>query len=192
MSTLGELENCSGSLGSAPALNVLLMYEDAETGLRATLSLAAVHRQASMEAGFRVKLWRCDMLRTPRLREQAARDAAAADVIIVSLHGLESLTAEFSVWLNQWLGRRRAQECALGVLLDESAAPQAETQPVVAYFKAVARAAGVELLWGGNDGLLNKASAAEQVAPTNRLSSRANRSATGVFTGRCVGSKSNT
>jgi hypothetical protein len=134
--------------GSGSALNVMLLYEDAETGLRAKLSLAVVQERGLLETGFRTKLWRRDLLRTSGLCEQAAIEAAAADVIILSLHGHEGLPDEVTDWLSRWLAHKTDRPCALGVLLDAPLAAQGRVDPVANYLKRVAAVAGADLLWG--------------------------------------------
>jgi len=125
----------------------MLLYEDAETGLRAKLSLAVVQKDRSLETGFRTKLWRRDLLRAEWLREQAAKEAAAADVIIVSMHGEQDLPGEVMDWLTRWLEHKTDRPCALGVLLDGSPS-QRQASPITTYLQGVAAAAGADLLWG--------------------------------------------
>lgn len=68
-----------------PVLDVLLLYEDLGTALRAKHSLDLLPVPFITEAGLSTKLWRLDLLSQPLLREQAALEAAAADLIILSL-----------------------------------------------------------------------------------------------------------
>ena len=134
-------------LGSKAEVNVMLLYEDAETGLRAKLSLAVVQKEGLLETGFRTKLWRRDLLRAEWLREQAAKEAAAADVIIMSMHGEQDLPGEVTDWLTRWIEHKTDRPCALGVLLDGSAS-QRHANPITRYLQGVAEAAGADLLWG--------------------------------------------
>lgn len=141
------LEDRNVDVGSTPEVNVMLLYEDAETGLRAKLSLAVVQEHGFLKTGFRTKLWRRDLLRAEWLREQAAKEAAAADVIIVSMHGEQDLPGEVTDWLTRWLEHKTDRPCALGVLLDGSAA-RCHTNPITRYLEGVAAEAGADLLWG--------------------------------------------
>lgn len=135
----------------AGKLKVLLIYEDAETGLRAQRSLALVQEKGGQEESLRVRLWRRDLLRTEWLREQATLEAVAADVIIVSLHGGGEVPEEIRGWLSSWLGRKTDRPCALGVLLDLPSAAHQFSNATAAYLQAVAVDAGVDLLWGFYD-----------------------------------------
>jgi hypothetical protein len=88
------------------------------------------------------------LLRAEWLCEQAAKEAAAADVIIVSMHGEEQdLPGEVTDWLTRWLGHKSDRPCALGVLLDGGAA-QRPASRITSYLQGVAQAAGADLLWG--------------------------------------------
>lgn len=147
MATYGEMENCDARAGAPGQLRVVLLYEDAETGLRARGSLAAVEHRAAPEFGFQTKLWRRDLLRAAWLREQAALDAAAAEVIIVSLHGQDGVPREVSDWLSRWQELKAERPYALGLLVDDAVAACDGTHPVAAHFRTVAAAAGADLVW---------------------------------------------
>jgi len=135
-------------LGTAPELKVLLLYEDAETGLRAKRSVAALHGQGDLDAGVETRLWRLDLLSTVWLREQAATEAVAADVIIVSLHGDDELSEAMREWLRLWLQRKADRPYALGVLLDADPVREDRAQSAAGYLERVANAGGADLLWG--------------------------------------------
>ena len=83
-----------------PVLNVLLLYEDFGTALRTTHSLDLLPVSFITESGMHTNLGRLDLLAEPLLRDQAAREAAAADLIILSLHGHDGLPANAVEWLN--------------------------------------------------------------------------------------------
>ncbi len=151
MATNGERESRDASTGAAGQLRVVLLYEDAETGLRARASLAAVEHRAAPEFGFQTKLWRRDLLRAAWLREQAALDAAGAEVIIVSLHGQDGVPPEVSDWLSRWQELKAERPYALGLLVDDAVAARDGTHPVAAHFRAVAATAGADLVWRFGD-----------------------------------------
>ena len=135
-------------LNPEPELKVVLLYEDAETGLRARQSLAEVQTQGLVNGDFRPKLWRRDLLRASWLREHAALEAAGADVIIISVHGKGGLPVEVTEWLNRWLEHKTHRHCALGVLLDGLPDHKGLANQLTAYFHQLASSAGADLLWG--------------------------------------------
>jgi hypothetical protein len=129
-------------------VDVLLLYEDLGTALRAKQSLDRLPDQLGLEAGWGTRVWRLDLLGEPLLAEQAAIEAAAADVIILSLHGRNDLRAEARDWLDRWLDRKEDRPYALAALLDPEPAQPGGDNPVVAYLKRVAEAAHADLFCG--------------------------------------------
>jgi hypothetical protein len=137
--------------GEAPikaVLDVLLLYEDLGTALRAKQSLDLLPVQLNDQAGGAMWIWRLDLLGQPLLAEQAAIEAAAADVIILSLHGRNELRAEARNWLNRWLDHKEDRPYALAALLDPEPVRPGSDNPVVAYLKRFAEAAHADLFCG--------------------------------------------
>jgi len=127
------------------AVEVLLLYEDVSTALRAKHSLDLLPIPFITEAGLSTKVWRLDLLGEPLLKEQAALEAAAADLIVLSVHGRDELRAEAREWLNRWLDHKADRPYALALLLDPETAAAGPDNPVVEYVKAIASAAGADL-----------------------------------------------
>jgi hypothetical protein len=131
-----------------PGLEVLLLYEDLGTALRAKHSLDLLPAQLSAAAAWGTRLWRLDLLGEPLLAEQSAIEAAAADVIVLSLHGRNELRAEARDWLSRWLDHKEDRPYALAALLDPESAHPGSDNSVVAYLKRVAEAAHADLFCG--------------------------------------------
>jgi hypothetical protein len=131
-----------------PVLDVLILYEDLGTGLRAkrSLDLLAVHLH--LGPGFSIKLWRSDLLRERQLKEHAVIEASAADVILLSLHGRGGLPDAVRGWMNRWLDHKEDRPYALGVLLDPEAGYSTGDSPVMGYLREVAGAACADLFFG--------------------------------------------
>ncbi len=125
-------------------VSCILVYEDTATGLRAKQAIDALSQRPAIRAMLQTKLWRLDLLRTAWFREQAAREAAAAHVIILSLHGNEDLPIEVREWLGSWSRQKEDRAYALGVLLDPSAVPQASPNSVLVYLRRMAESAGAD------------------------------------------------
>ena len=128
-----------------PALEVLLVYEDFGTALRAKHSLDLLPLPFITEARLNTKLWRLDLLGEPLLRERAALEAAVADLIIMSLHDRDELRADAREWLNRWLDEKENRPYALAVLLDPEPDNSRPDHPVLAYMKGIAAAAAADL-----------------------------------------------
>jgi len=130
-----------------PVLNVLLLYEDFGTALRAKHSLDLLPVSFITEAGMRTNLWRLDLLSEPLFKERAAIEAAAADLIVLSVHGRCKLRIEAREWLNRWLDHKEARPYALAVLLDPETVNSGPDNPVVEYLKGIAEAASADLFY---------------------------------------------
>jgi hypothetical protein len=131
-----------------PVLQVLLLYEDLGTALRAKHSLDLLPSQLSAVAAWGTRLWRLDLLSEPILAEQSAIEAAAADVIILSLHGRNELRPEVRDWLSRWLDHKEDRPYALAALLDPEPGRRGGKNPVLACLKRVAKAAHADLFCG--------------------------------------------
>jgi len=142
-----------GQLPLAPQVEVLILYEDYGTGLRARRSLDRLPEHLPSGARLSTKLWRIELLADSLLHEQAAVEAAAADVVILSVHGRSALPPTVQTWLNRWLRPRQRRAYALGVLLDPEEASRGSANPVAAYMQQVAAIAGVDLLYGFSEPL---------------------------------------
>ena len=129
-------------------VNILLVYEDSETGLRAKRSLLGLQDLGLAASSMRTRLWRRELLGTKLLRQQAAREAVASDVIIISLHGDQPLPQEIAQCLDSWLEKKEARPYAIGVLLDKSSTIRRESHPLLAYFRKLAQRGSAEFLEG--------------------------------------------
>jgi len=156
-----------------PFLNVIILYEDFGTGLRAKRSLDLLPKRLAAKTPLSTKLWRIELLADPLLAEQAALEAAAADVIILSVHGRRGLPDEVRKWLSGWLAHKEPRPYALGVLLDSREMSQGSENPVVASMQRVAADAGADLFYG-----FAEASGSELDATMEDINHRAHSSST--------------
>jgi hypothetical protein len=159
--------------GVLPRLDVMILYEDLGTGLRAKRSLDLLPNPLPARAQLSTKLWRIGLLADPLLGEQAALEAAAADVVILSVHGRSALPDDTRAWLRRWLGHKAERPCALGVLLDPEQVSQGSDNPVIAYVQQFAAAAGVDLFYG-----FSQAPATELDSAMAEINERAHRATT--------------
>jgi hypothetical protein len=139
--------------GATDRLNVLLVYEDLGTGLRARWAFEQTARQLEGEAGFNVNLWKFDLLREPVLFQRAVNDAAKADIVFLSAHGHGVLPVAVDLWLKRWLERRGGEPCALVVLLDDVAGDNATADQALQALQATALAGGVQVFLNAGEAL---------------------------------------
>jgi hypothetical protein len=113
----------SKSWSSAPsveqaAFKVVIIYEDLETGLRAKQLQDRLLSQDQGGGKFSQELWSFEVLSLPEWREAAARAAAHADMVIVSVHGRGKPPASFNACLAGFLQYQPAPGGALVAMFD--------------------------------------------------------------------------
>lgn len=124
-------------------LVVLVVYEDFGTGLRARRALDQTAQQLAVETDLRVNMWSFGLLRAPALHEQAANEAAEADIVFVSAHGLDEQPASLKVWVQRWLARKGGRPCTLVISLDADAGDSPSAIQMLEAWRTAARLAGV-------------------------------------------------
>ncbi len=102
----------------AKRLAVSAVHEDSATGARAEEFCQTLSRCVGRNCVLSKELWLLTELRTTQLRSIAAGEAAAADLVIVSVHHAESLPNEVVSWIDQWLKPKRARPAVLLALFD--------------------------------------------------------------------------
>jgi len=130
------------------ALEVVILYEDLGTALRAKRALDLLPDKFRAHTDLSTKLWRVELLTDTLLRERAAVEAAAADVIILSLHGGSGLPAPVTEWLGRWLNHKQDRPYAIGVLLDPELANTDGSKAAVVSVEQMAEAGHADLFCG--------------------------------------------
>src|SRR5436190_4759290 len=102
---------------SGSPFNVLIAYEDFETGKHAKRTYDYLAENLGRECQLTNQMWKFDALTIPKLRDIAVRDATMADIIIISSHG-DNLPDCVTSWIESWL-RAGAEALALVALFDQ-------------------------------------------------------------------------
>jgi hypothetical protein len=97
---------------------VSAVHEDFATGARAEEFCQTLAKCLGRNCEIAKELWPLTELRTPKLRAIAAGEAAAADLVIVSVHHGEALPGEIKSWIDQWLKQRGSRPTVLAALFD--------------------------------------------------------------------------
>jgi len=121
------------------ALNVVIAYEDLETGKRAMKTYEYMVQQLGEQCLFANQMWKFDVLAVPKLKDIASKDAAAAEIIIISAHGGRELPAEVKSWIEMWLSYK-TEASALVALFDTDT----EFNPARTYLADIASRAQIE------------------------------------------------
>jgi hypothetical protein len=139
----------SSDLEPDPIFNVVIAYEDFETGKQAKETYDFLVNNLRHECRFENQMWKFDVLGISKLRDMAAKDALVADIIIISCHGTHDLSADVKAWMNAWV-QGQSNAIAL-VALFGNAGDDRENKVIRDYLAGIARCAGMEFFAQPND-----------------------------------------
>jgi hypothetical protein len=137
---LSPLESPESDLNST--FNVVIAYQDFDTGKHAKKTYDFLVENLGQRCQFANQMWKFEVLSIPKLREMAARDAAMADIIMISCHGNE-LPPEVKAWIELWVAEPN-YPIALVALFDCADKQGTHTQEVRSYLASVARRGQME------------------------------------------------
>ena len=149
-STLAFRPAGSSDFDLHPPFNVVIAYEDLETGKHAKLTYDYLMEHLGEQCSFSNQMWKFDVLGIPKLCEMAARDAAAADIIILSMHGHDDVPQPVRDWIELWLGQQ-PNAIALVALFDVPCLGACQFGRIRSYLADVARRGNMELFSQPND-----------------------------------------
>lgn len=92
-----------------------------------------------------------DLLEHSWAREEAAKAAASADVVLISISGDQELPAATEPWMNLWSELRGNSAQALGLLFDSERLQAPEAVETALYFYRFALDCGIDGLLGWSD-----------------------------------------
>ena len=143
MQRTGNFPLRSSDLEIKPGFNVVIAYEDFETGKHARRTYDYLAQHLGEDCQFTNEMWKFDVLGIPRLRELAAKDVARADIVIIACHGGGPLPDSVKAWIESWLAEE-VNAIALVALFDSKNDRSPETQRIREYLAEVARRANME------------------------------------------------
>src|SRR5216684_460338 len=100
-----------------PSLNVVIVYEDLDTGKQAKKTFDLLAQNLGSACHLTNQMWKFDVLTISKLREIALKNAAQADIVMISCHG-NDLPDHVKTWIEAAL----AESCnvlALVALFDD-------------------------------------------------------------------------
>ncbi len=122
------------------SFNVVIAYEDFETGKHGKKTYDFLVENLEEECRFNNQMWKFDVLSVPKLRDIAAKEAAAADIIMVSGHGKFDLPKEVKAWLELWISQKRRTIALVGLFDREDYTDN----PARSYLAGVAQRAHID------------------------------------------------
>ena len=109
------------------AFKMVLIFSDRRGSELASRAAANLVREFD-EGDCAQTSWKTELLRSPKLRMLAAREAADADLVIIALEEGSTLPQEIADWLALWRRRTRRRRSTLSLLARRA---HASTPPIV-------------------------------------------------------------
>jgi hypothetical protein len=129
---------------AAQRLALLATFEDSITGTRVKAFCQGLIRDLGADCRIVEHVWLFNTFRLRELREIAAEEASASDLIIISAHGSDHLPDEVEVWINLWVRQIVRHPAVLLALLD--AVEEDASNPLQVHLQEIAARGGMEFL----------------------------------------------
>jgi hypothetical protein len=126
-----------------PKFNVAIIYEDGAAGKRAKHFYDRVIRELGDECDFSLELWNFQVLAVPEIGNSAAKAAAQADFVIVSMDRKAQLSGQTRDWIERWSGLITDNKSALVALLDQPGIKRGTVASTLDYLRKVADRKGI-------------------------------------------------
>ena len=136
--------NPARDLNGRPKFNVVIIYEDRGTGRRAKYFYENLVHELKGECDFNLEFWNLQVLAISEIGNSAARIAAQADFLILSLHGKAGLPAEIREWIETWARLIGDSNVALIALVDKPHTGDGMAASTLGYLRSAADRAGID------------------------------------------------
>jgi hypothetical protein len=130
----------------AHQMAVLAAFEDSITGAWVKEFCQGLSRDLGSDCRIVEHVWLFNTLRLRELREIAAEEASASDLVIISTHQSGSVPDEVRNWIDLWLQHRKRHQAILLALLDPNY--EGASSAVESYLQKVASRGGMEFVVG--------------------------------------------
>jgi len=105
-----------------PEFNVVLAYDEIAGGMRAKECFDDLTRLHGELFKFNCPLWNFEVMRKPELFEAKAQDATKAEMMVIATRRSEAISGEAKTWIENRVRSKKANSCAILVLLSGKAA----------------------------------------------------------------------
>ena len=163
-------------------LVAIVVCEDPMTAPRACALLTRVARQAGTEGRLIYSWWTFGVLASASLRQLAASEAAAADMVVVAAREGPGLPESIKDWIGLWLanGEHHPRPRALVALLEPDKKQNGASRGVLSDLKHLAEADAVNFFANGDEVGWNTALTRGSVPPPGNSSWCPNRGRTRI------------
>jgi hypothetical protein len=127
------------------ALSILIAYGEKNAGQRAMRICRGLMRGLKEDYDFGVDLWKFDALQVPTMARIADRNAARADLIVISSDA-PNLPYSAKLWIEGIIRKEAGRPRALVALLPDGRDGTAPAHPSHSYLRDAARRGGMEFI----------------------------------------------
>ena len=131
-------------------IRMVIVYEDFDSALRAVGFLAKMTVELRSQLLITSYFWKFDALNLPELHEQAAQEAATAEMVVISTRDGPDLPANIKFWIDHWLTQKRDNSSALVEIVDENEVP-GRRSPLQDYLNLKTGGRGMEFFQIGRE-----------------------------------------
>jgi hypothetical protein len=125
-----------------PKFSVVIIYEDSAAGTRAKHFCDRVIRRLVDECDFSLQLWNFQVLVFPKIGNSAAKAAAQADIMILSMHRKAQLSVQTRDWIERWSRLIADDRSALVALIDRPGIGRGTVASTLDYLRKIADTKG--------------------------------------------------
>jgi hypothetical protein len=126
-------------------LKVLIASEDSVAAERACAVLENIGLNCGLEGRLIYAKWNFEVLTITSLRAVASREAAAADLVIIAVHDVRTLSQKVADWVRSWAGLRKNGTEAMAVMA--AAAKNSGPAQTLAQLRECAKMARMDFLF---------------------------------------------
>src|SRR5258708_29781053 len=141
----------AGTTYRTGAIKVAVVYEKFEAGIRAKELSDWLASQADPPFPIESTLWCFDVLSHPQMRDFAAADVLAADLVILSAVGGKPLPEQVRSWMELWLPEKRGGFTAMVLLLDRHEAALDQSASARTFLQLAAEEAGMDFFCSSDE-----------------------------------------
>lgn len=134
-------------MGSKDARHIAVIYENSAIREHAVRFCDRLGEDYHYDAGPEINWWSFRILSQPATANDAARKAAATDLIVFATSAEGDLPRDVKLWIENWLGLRGEREGALVSLIDHGEQGSSDVPPFKQiYLRHIAHRAGMDFL----------------------------------------------
>jgi hypothetical protein len=130
-------------------LNVLILGEDSVLAAKARKVLEQLAFNLKADGRLITQCWDFDVLTFDALREVAAAEAAAADIILIGNRDGRALPGQVAAWMRRWLHLRKDRPGALVAVMGPGLKMRPRSRGMISQLNAAAATGGLDFFITG-------------------------------------------